>query len=40
MWVMRKSRLLPFISTNLYLTDELGHYLAGSKKYGSDTPED
>jgi hypothetical protein len=37
---MRKSRFAAFYRTNLYLTDELRHYLAGSKKYGSDTPED
>lgn len=38
--VMRKSRFAAFYRTNLYLRDELRHYLAGSKKYGSDTPED
>jgi hypothetical protein len=29
--VMRKSRFAAFYRTNLYLTDELRHYLAGSK---------
>ncbi len=37
---LAKAVLLRFISTNLYLTHELRHYLADSKNYGSDTPED